>query len=432
MSNKLTPFQIVLIALFGFFCVLGVTLFATYKSNQATNTSTEVSIWGTINKDLFDAFVSKINNDFNRELKIAYTQLDENTFDTSVVEAIADGKGPDIIFVPQDQIIRFRNKIYPIPFEKYLERTYKDTYVEGAEIYLDQSGIIALPFSLDPLITYWNRDIFTESEIASAPVNWADMSLIATKVSKSDKNSNILQSAVAFGEYRNVNNAKEIISALIMQVGSPITKISQEGLTSALTQASAENKNPVADSAVLYYSDFSNPKKIVYSWNRSLPSSKEFFLRGDLATYFGFGSEYTDIRIKNPNLNFDVSLFPQIVDAKTKVTFGKMQGLALMGSSKNLAGAYGVINYLTGNEAQNIWLGLSDFAPTRRDIIAKGSGDAVGTILYRSALMSRAWLDPNKKITADIFRAMIEDITTGRLSVGESIKKASDELMNLI
>jgi ABC-type glycerol-3-phosphate transport system substrate-binding protein len=348
------------------------------------------------------------------------------------VEALADGIGPDALILPQDKVVKYTNKIYPIPYENYPERTYKDTFVEGTEVFLGSQGVLGLPFILDPLVMYWNRDIFTNNQIAQAPTNWADFPILAEKISRSDKNSNILKSAVAFGEFRNVNNAKDIISALIIQAGSPITKYGSEKLVSALNnQNSTDSKITPAESAVRFYSDYSNPKKTVYSWNRALPMSKSYFLRGDLAVYFGFGSEFSDLKVKNPNLNFDIALFPQIVDTNLKSTFGKMQSFVILKSSKNIPSAYSVFSYLVGNEAMKLWLSLSGYAPTRRDIIAQGTSNAVGSILYNSALISKAWIDPDKDKTSLIFQNMIEDVTTGRLSVTESVGKASDEINNL-
>ncbi len=49
-----------------------------------------------------------------------------------------------------------------------------------------------------------------------------------------------------------------------------------------------------------------------------MSDSKNMFLAGDLALYFGFASELDDLKNKNPNLNFDVTLFPQTGDLNLK------------------------------------------------------------------------------------------------------------------
>lgn len=432
-NNKTSIFQIVFISLFVFFTVVGVILFASYKAKNEGVSTSPINLWGTIDKGLFDGFISKLNSNFDKGLNINYKQISEESFDQVVVEAIADGVGPDVILIPQDKVLRYINKIYPIPYENYPQRNFKDTFVQGTEIFLGSQGVLGLPFTMDPLVMYWNRDIFTTNQIALAPTTWADFPVLAGKLSKSDNNANVTKSTVALGEYRNINNAKEIISALIMQTGNPITSYSKEGdLVSTLAFSNAgDPKKSSVESALRFYTDYSNPKKTVYSWNRALPTSKTFFLRGDLAVYFGFGSEYSDIRIKNPNLNFDIAQFPQIVDTNLKLTFGKSQAFMLLKGSKNISSAYSIISYLTGNQAMNVWLSLSDFSPTRRDIISRGTSDSIDTILYNSSLIAKSWIDPDKDRTTSIFQNMIENITTGRLTLSESVGKANDEIDSL-
>ena len=430
-NNKLSTFQIVVVSIFGFFVVAGVIVFASYRSGGSAVSAVEVSVWGNVDAGLFDGFISKLNTDYDQDLKVVYTQISEEAFDNTIVEALADGAGPDALLVPQDKIIKYLNKTYTIPYESYPERNFKDTFVSGTEIFLSNQGVLGLPFILDPLVMYWNRDIFTNNQIALAPTNWADFPILAEKISKSDKNANITKSAVAFGEFRNVNNAKEIISALIMQAGSPIVQYNAGTLQSALKVSTVGSAINPTESAVRFFADYSNPKKSVYSWNRALPMSKSYFLRGDLAVYFGFGSEYSDLKIKNPNLNFDIAMFPQVVDTNVKSTFGKMQAFMLMKSSKNIASAFSIFNYLVSAQAMDVWLSLTGYAPTRRDLVAKGGGNAVSSVLYNSSLISKAWLDPEKDKTSLIFQNMIEDITTGRSVVAESVGKASDEINNL-
>ena len=97
-----------------------------------------------------------------------------------------------------------------------------------------------------------------------------------------------------------------------------------------------------------FYTEFSNPSKTVYSWNRSLPSSRDMFARGGLAVYFGYGGEITGLREKNPHLNFDIAPVPQIRDRRTQKTFGRMTALAVAKNSSNVETAFAVAYALTG------------------------------------------------------------------------------------
>jgi len=218
-----------------------------------------------------------------------------------------------------------------------------------------------------------------------------------------------------------------------MQAGSSIVGGDAYGNYKSTLYSSVSGQSMVpAVSAMNFYTEYANPKKTVYSWNRSLPSSKQFFLAENLALYFGFASEYNDIKQKNPNLNFDVAMMPQTVDAKNKVTFGRMYGFSLMKSSPNIVQAYQMISLLTGKQAATVFAKVSDFAPVRRDLISEGTKDSVKTIFYSSALISKAWLDPDMVKTDSIFKNMVENITTGRSDAGGAVQDASGEIDNLL
>jgi len=423
-------FQIILISIFVFFIILGVVIFASYRATQSSSTDVTISMWGTIDSPSFNGFLSKVKKDLNKEIQINYMQKDPSTFDSELVEAIASGKGPDSIILPQDLIVRYKNKIYPIPYTSFPERTFKDTFIDEGNLFLSSDGIWAMPFFVDPLVMYWNKDMFSDVGLANPPTKWSEFPLLADKFSKSDINANITQSAVALGGFQNINNAKELISALIIQAGNPIVSYVNGAFKSVINQGTTSGtniQNP-AEAALRFYTDYSNPKKSIYSWNSSLPTSKSMFLSGDLAIYFGKASELKDIKEKNPNLNFDVAMLPQTVDAKNKATFGNIYGLAILQSSKNIIPAYTTINSLVGSDVVSIFLQSYDYSPVKRDIISAGTSDMNKKIFYDSALISKGWVDPNSTKTSQIFKEMIDNITTGKLKIGESLQKVNAEL----
>lgn len=427
MSN----FRIILTGIFGAFIVIGVISFALFRGGSGGKQLEQVTIWGTIPESLFVKSLEDIN--LNKDIKISvnYIEKDANSFDQDFIESLANGVGPDVILLSQDQIFHNKNKLQVIPYSAISERSFKDAFIEEAELYLASDGIVALPFTIDPLVMYWNRDIFTDILLVQPPSYWDEFYSLAGKITKKDSNLNILRSAVSFGEFRNVANAKEILSLLILQAGNPIIKYDERGLSSVLNNNLGFNSSPT-EAAIRFYTEFSNPAKTSYSWNRSLPLSPLYFLSGDLALYFGFASEIGDIKLKNPNLNFDVAMIPQRREGKTKITFGKMQGFALVKSSKKLGSAFETISLLTAKDNIEAWTKLSGLPPVRKDLLALGSADPAGSIFYASAIISKGWLDPNREETSKIFQDMIESTISGRSRISESVNKANEELQNAL
>ena len=427
----MSQFQIILTSIFGFFILIGVILFAGFKTDNNSENIGSILIWGTVEENTINAVLKDLAERDDKFEKVKYEQIDENNFDSILAEAMAEDKGPDLFFLPQDKIIKHQNKILAIPYETFSLRDYKDYFIEEGELYLTDSGILALPFMVDPLVTYWNRSIHTRLGIAEPPRYWDTFFAFAKKVSEKDENMNILTSAVALGEYENINNAKEIIATLIMQTGNPIIIRGGEALEVVLKD-DLSNKSAATESAVRFYTEFSDPAKETYSWNRSMPSSKNMFLSGDLALYFGFASELEDLKIKNPNLNFDVALLPQTGDSKNIVNFGKMEALAISKGSKNTIGAYGVATALIQNETLLYLNQITKLPPVSRIILAKEPIDPYQNIFFKSALSAKAFLDISNIDTEYIFQDMIDSVVSGRRKLSEAVKRADSEMVELL
>jgi len=425
-------FQYIVIGAFVFFIIIGAVLFSTYRSANKSAVSINITLWGTISSDSFGSFMSKFFNESQLKYLVNYIEKDAATFDRELVEALASGTGPDAIILPSDLIVRYANKIFTIPYSSLPELTFKQTFIQQAELYLTGNGVLALPFTVDPLVMYWNRDIFNNLSITKPPTTWSDISSLAPKMTKKDQGGNILSSTVALGEFRNVVNAKEILSTLITQAGNPIVGIDSSGAFKSTLGDNFGLKITPAVLALQFFTNFSNPTRPEYSWNRSLSSSLDTFANGDLAIYFGFASEYMRIKAKNPNLNFAVTFLPQAAGAKVYSTYGNMLGFAIMKNSSNPAGAYTVLSALTSAGAFPYWSNIFNLPSARRDILSQAEPNAVKTIFNQSAIISKGWFDPNSNDTSAIFQNMVESYTTGRSSLENAVSTASEQLESLL
>ena len=430
MNPAQDKFKLVLTGVFIFFILVGLIAFSTYKSSTTTSNNASVTVWGTVDKNIFDSYINQYKQSSNLQFQLTYVYKSLDTIDSQLVEAIATGKAPDVILIPQNLMKRYLDKVYMIT--SIPQRTFQDTFIQESNLYIQPNGIFALPFFVDPMVMYWNKDLFSSAGIAVPPTKWTEFPLLAQKLSQSDNNANIIKSAVSFGGYKNVDNAEALLSTLIMQAGSPIVSLNNGFLTSQLDSQSSSDIQKPAVSALQFFTDYSNPKKTVYSWNGSLPSSKQSFLSEDLATYFGFASEYQDIKDKNPNLNFDVALMPQVVNTNTKLTFGNLYGFAFLKASNNISVAYSIVSLLVGPDSVSTFLKFMDAAPARLDLLSAGSSDPIKTIFYNSALISKAWIDPDSKQTDQIFQDMVNNVVTGKESIANSVSGASLELNSLL
>ncbi len=423
----MSKFQLALTAVFVICIIGGVVAFATYKSSSTDNALPPISIWGSFPAITFNDYIQKLNLTLATPIAIQYTEISQSNFRQNFIEALANGGGPDAILIRQDDITGFMDKILVIPNTVITQRDFQDTYVPQADLYLTSNGTLAIPFIVDPMVMYWNKTMFTNAGIAKYPQYWDEFTDISKKINQKDANSNIRRSALALGEFANIDNAREILSALFLQAGNPVTYYSNGVLRSAIGDGDYYGTRS-STPAVSFFVQFANPRSTAYSWNRSLPSSKNSFLSGTLATYFGFTSEIRDLRAKNPNIDFDIAKLPQTKKGSIRATFGNMYGLSMVRSTTNANNTFSVLSIITQPGASSILSNLSYLPSARRDIIAAGSVDPYMSIFLDSALISKGWLDTNSNRSNQIFTRLVESITSGRLDTNSALKQASDEL----
>jgi ABC-type glycerol-3-phosphate transport system substrate-binding protein len=430
--KNMRPFQIALLGVFGFLAVLAVIFLSAFQSERSEKEfvyGERVVVWGTLPQSKITDVFQDISRSDKAFKVVEYFQFSEDTFDSELVNAIAEGRTPDLIILKSDALATHRAKLYPISYENYTRRDFQDTFVDGAELFALSEGIYGLPFGIDPMVMYWNRDMFASNGLAQAPVSWeAIVGEVVPRLTIKDTSRNVLQSAVSFGEYRNVAHAKEILMLLALQSGSRMVTVDNKDYDVDLNIPIVEGSRAPFEAALQFYTDFSNVNSPLYSWNRSLPVDKEAFLAGDLGLYFGLGSEIADIEGKNPNLNFDLAVVPQGVGATARRTYADFYSFAIPRATRNAQGAFAVSRVLTNSKNAQMLASELNIASARRDNITAGDENLYRKVIIESALIARSWYDPNAKESSSVLMQMVEDVVSNRSRIGEAVGDAVDRL----
>ena len=433
--KSLSIFQMILLAVFGALAISGVLIFALVVGGGGGNTVGPIVIWGTLDPGPITVALRQAMEEDSRLSQVSYVQRDPALYADELTNALASGAGPDIFLLRQDYAVRDAGRVTVLPYEYLSESEFRNTFVEATSPYLVPSGVLAIPLLADPMVMYWNRDLLSSAGFAEPPKFWDEISGLAERIVKKDEAGSIKKSAVAFGEHQNVEHAKDIVSLLILQAGGSITGKDGSGrLVPSLAQRVA-GPQQAAESALRFFTEFADPSKVDYSWNRALPNSRAAFAAGDLALYFGYASELPAISRANPNLNFAVAPVPQlrkdVASRSPDMTFARVYALATTRTTQNPQGAVTAASIIGGKKVSAAIALALGIPSARRDVLAEEAEDG-DELFRRQALIARTWVDPEPDRTNVIFRAMIESVTTGSARLTEAISRANQELAHIL
>ena len=426
-------FQIIIMVVFIIAAVFGLLVFSgaiPIGSKSSTTAQGTVVLWGTVKTQDIASALDDFNR-INKTFTVNYVQKSSDTFDQDLLEALASGTGPDMFLMPDNLAFHYANKIYTIPYQSFPIASFKNTYASAGDVFLTSKGILAFPLTIDPLVMYYNRGMLNSNDIVYPPTYWDDFKDLVPVLTKKDENGKIIKSAIALGQFSNISSAKDIISTFFMQLGNSIVEEKNGFFISALGDTTGNSINQLS-SVLSFFTSFADPASDVYSWNKSLPNSSDYFSSDNLAFYFGYASELQNLINKNPNQDFLVAPIPQIKDANFKVTSARVTGIAVSSFSKNLGTAVTAASLMAGSDFASKFSGVLFTPPARKELLAIKPTDAFFPIFYSSALYAKSWLDPSVKDTDNIFRTMVENVLSSNMSAENAVKDASSKLYLLL
>lgn len=425
--------------LIGFFIVAfigAVLIFAgiiKIGNSSSSGIVSNVRVWGIYPQNVVNPYLDKLNAQ-NKTLSISYEEKSKSSFKSDLINALANGQSPDIVLADAGNLFSFRDKLYTISFDTYNERLFRDSFIDGAALFLNKEGVMALPSLVDPIVLYYNKDLLAGKNFVVPPNSWSALVDSLPLFNKKDSKGLLTQTTIGMGEFSNVNHYKDILSTLFLQTGSPIVALDPYNNTfSQKLNISAEGAQTLPTAEALdFYLSFSNQATDRFSWTRNLPNTLDMFLSGKSIFYIGRASELFTIQSRNPNLNFDVTNIFQSDQAVRPITFGEFSGMAIIKSSPNFTASYTALGYLNSKEFLEYLSSTVALPSTRRDLLSVNQKNPYVDVFFKSALSAFGWPDVDSTATEVVFRDMIRSVNSGANTPAQAIYEASRNLQSIV
>ncbi|MFO0702457.1 MAG: extracellular solute-binding protein [Candidatus Andersenbacteria bacterium] len=405
--------------------------------------------------DVFDdpsAFTSMIRSyDDAHNVDIELVSKPFDTYEQELVDAIAAGRGPDILSfhntwlpehiellaplpvaddfatLPADQKKTAQDRAAQLPGLRDFSTSYVDTVSND---FVSNGRIYAMPEYVDSLALYYNEDLLSSSGIVQPPRTWSEFSADAAKLTKLDDQGHVLRAGAAMGAARNINRSTDILSALMLQNGAAAVDNTRKfaAFDREVEQAGNQKYNPGMD-ALNFYTDFANPTKPSYSWSldANVWYSLDSFAAGDVAMMLNYSHQVPEVRAANAKLNFKVAPLPQRDDAKFDTTYANYWGLAVSRGSISLD-AWEFINFLQRDD-QQLGLPAGHAAAARQAfIIPAFENDLNLGVFADQAAVARTAYTPDLSLTETVLANAIDDVNLGRRSASEALNVAASQV----
>ncbi|MFH1047922.1 MAG: extracellular solute-binding protein [Patescibacteria group bacterium] len=395
--------------------------------------------------DAFNEIISTYQA-LHPHIRIEYRKFRFEEYETELLNALAEDRGPDIFSLHNSWIGEWQSRLEPspatltMPFRslqgtikkelvteirqvsgmtvRQLANDYLDVVSQDLVIDTEQSDpraplvprVYGVPLSVDTLVLFYNRDLLNAAGIPEPAATWNEFQEQVKTLTKLDELGTIIQPAASIGTADNVERSADILSALMMQNGTRMTDDNGLAAFDQYPPELAGRSLPPGAEALIFYSDFANPAKEVYTWNDKMPDSLTAFANGQTAFFFGYSYHLPTIRNFNQNLNFGINALPQIADNQP-VNYANYWAEVVSKKTENLDEAWDFLIFATKAEMAQKYLNKTG-KPTALRSLVNTQLDHLDLAVFASQLPTAAswYRGTDADATEETFREMIRQM----------------------
>lgn len=431
------------------FALVGLGCNASVTAPPESARSLTLTYWSV--SDDYDAIddIVKAYRAIHPNVTIEYRKFRIEEYQQELLDALAEDRGPDIVSIHNTWMRAYQPKLLPMPSQlrlayRELQGTLqpKPVWVEKVvngmtpgqlrsqfvsqvaddAIILTESDdpkeglverIYGLPLSVDSLALYYNRDILNASGIPTPAQNWSEFQDQVKRGTRYDDQGKLVRPFAGIGTADNVDRSFDILSLLMMQNGTEMTD--QNGFPRFNRTPKTMTDREVAPGveALIFYTDFANPSKEVFTWDDAQPNSFDAFVQGKTAYFFGYAYHMARIRAQAPKLNFGVTTVPQI-DASAPVNYANYWLEAVTKKSAHPNEAWDFVRFMASEDNVKSYLAETGKPTALNALIGTELSEDDLAPFASQTLTAKSWYKgSNIEATEAAFGDMIDSVLAG-------------------
>lgn len=431
------------------------------KSKPATVSPVTLTVWGTQDDERALATLTEKYRQTRSYVTVQYTKIREEDYLNQLVNAWAQGTGPDIFFAPSNWIGKMSQYAVPMPSnltvphvivsKGLLGTTTKvttgnrtapsvaalsNTFVETVSDDVVRDGQIwGLPLSMDTIVVYYNKDLTNNAKIFEPAATWSQLQsqLTANKLTQTDEQGKLVQSGVALGTTNNVAYANDLLALLMMQNGSVMTTADKQ----------AHLNDDAGLQALNFYLSFAQPRKNNYSWDATQTNARDAFIQGKVAYYFGTLADRNVIGATN--VNWGVTPMFHIrttgdndgtTNSERFIDMAKYDVLMVSKSSataKRSTQAWNYVEFISQPGNVGSYMQLTSRLPAVTSLLAPFENNADLSVFAKQLLTAKTWYRGTDGVAVDGYLTQLLNAgLEGKTDLIELLNRANTQIQSTL
>lgn len=281
-------------------------------------------------------------------IKIAYSQQTFSNYESKLYTRLQQATGssepaPDIFRIHNTWTPKYYSLLSPLPGSVMTRDEYSQIFYPTslADFTAKDGNLYAIPWSIDGLMVYYNKQLLSEVGVSKPPSDWDSFFEVARELTEKDSSGRITQSGLAIGTSRNIKHSAEILSFLLLQEN--ISLMDE-------TRTSISLNNTAVEGVFETYTNYALGDDAI--WSATLDNDLEMFFAGKLAMMIAPSWRAFEIIESAPTIEFDTAPLPQLSANEDRIYYATYWGDAVNKNSSNTQAAWTFVKFLSEKEQQ--------------------------------------------------------------------------------